>query len=166
MAKEIYNVFFFLLFKNIPKPASDLALAEFTLKGFVVLPHVRIVLALLSKLQIANVAFPDSRFKFCLTKTVNISPVGILLEAVHLDEVYPQVAQPLIHVVILWTVLAILAKADNLKGKLEICAFEIFSTSKSVVMPASLQCPITWFLHWSIFLKLRNSHWLHFSLLI
>ena len=39
-------------------------------------------------------------------------------------------------------------------------------TSKSVVIPASLQWPITWFFHWSMFLKLRNSHWLHFSLLI
>ena len=87
------------------------------------LPHVRIVLALLSKLQIANVAFPDSRFKFCLTKTVNISPVGILLEAVHLYEVHPQSAQPLVHVVILWAVLAILAKAHNLRGKLEFHAF-------------------------------------------
>ena len=39
-------------------------------------------------------------------------------------------------------------------------------TSNSVVIPASLQWPITWFFHWSMFLKLRNSHWLHFSLLI
>ena len=110
--------------------------------------------------------FLASKVQILFRPSANISPVGILLEAVHLNEVHSQVAQPLIHVVILWTVLAILAKADNLKGKLEICAFKIYSTSKSVVMPASLQCPITWFLHWSIFLKLRNSHWLHFSLLI
>ena len=43
--------------------------------------------------------------------------------------------------------------------------FDTSLTSKSEVMPASLQCPITWFFHWSMFLKLRNSHWLHFSLL-
>ena len=49
---------------NIPKPSSDLALTEFTLKGFIVLPHVRVVLAFFSKLQVADVAFPESRFRF------------------------------------------------------------------------------------------------------
>ena len=105
-------------------------------------------------------------FKVQIMLDQDFSPVGILFEAVDLNEVHPKVAQSLIHVVILWAVLAILPKANNLRGRLQIHGFEIFSTSKSVVIPASLQWPITWFFHWSMFLKLRNSHWLHFSLLI
>ena len=46
---------------------------------------------------------------------VTISPVCVLLEAVHLNEVHAQVAQPLVHVVILGAVLATLTKADNLR---------------------------------------------------
>ena len=44
---------------DIPKPSSDLSLAELTLKGFIVLPHVGVVLSLFCKLQVADVAFPD-----------------------------------------------------------------------------------------------------------
>ena len=57
---------------NIPKPSSDLALTEFTLKGFVVLPHVRVVLALFSKVQVADVAFPDSRFRLVQILFINL----------------------------------------------------------------------------------------------
>ena len=54
---------------NIPKPSSDLALAEFTLKRFIMLPHVRVVLPLLGELQVADVAFPDwFHRRFWLTK--------------------------------------------------------------------------------------------------
>ena len=108
-------VLFSLEKSNIPEPSSDLPLTEFTLKGFVVLPHVRVVLALFSKLQVADVALPDPEVQILIRPSVNISPVGILLEAVHLYEVHPQSAQPLVHVVVLWAVLAILAKADHLK---------------------------------------------------
>ena len=73
----------------------------------------------------------------------DFSPVGILFEAVDLNEVHPKVAQSLIHVVILWAVLAIFPKADNLGERLQTHGFEIFSTSKSVVIPGSLQWPIT-----------------------
>ena len=121
------NVKLYVLFSleksNIPEPSSDLPLTEFTLKGFVMLPHVRVVLALFSKLQVADVALPDPEVQILIRPSVNISPVGILLEAVHLYEVHPQSAQPLVHVVVLWAVLAILAKAHNLRGKLEIHAF-------------------------------------------
>ena len=86
---------------------------------------------------INRVKFPVSKFKFCLIKI--FSPVSILFEAVDLNEVHPKVAQSLIHVVILWAVLAIFPKADNLRERLQIHAFEIFPTSKSVVIPASLQ---------------------------
>ena len=55
-----------------------------------------------------------------------MSPVCILLEAVHLNEVHAQVTQPLVHVVIFRAVLAILTKAYNLRRKLEIHAIEIF----------------------------------------
>ena len=57
---------------------------------------------------------------------MNISPVRILLEAVHLNKVHAQVTQPFVHVVILGAVLAVLTKADNLRTRLEIHAFEIF----------------------------------------
>ena len=51
---------------------------------------------------------------------MNISPVCVLLEAVNFNEVHPQLAQPLIHVVILGAELAVLTKADNLKSKVDV----------------------------------------------
>ena len=48
--------------RKLPKPPGNLAFAEFTLKGLVVLPHVRVVLPFLGKLQITDVAFPECEF--------------------------------------------------------------------------------------------------------
>ena len=41
-----------------PQPSGDLALAFLTLERLIMLPHVRVVFSLFSKVQIANVAFP------------------------------------------------------------------------------------------------------------
>ena len=51
---------FFILYP--PQPSSDLALAFLTLERLIMLPHVRVVLPFLGKLQITDVAFPECEF--------------------------------------------------------------------------------------------------------
>ena len=83
----------------------------------------------------------------CQQSSLNISPVRVLLEAVNFNEVHSQLAQPLIHVVILGAELAVLTKADNLKSKVDVNVWhlphlEVWSHAGQSPMPDHMVLPL------------------------